>query len=100
MLVTTIYSEEEKALELNDDIQGLARDACEECVHILGEPEKSQARPAIKILCAFMATTRKYPRTIMRCLSSCVCFLMTSICFPIRVVPGCPASSETLYEPR
>lgn len=58
VLVETIYSHEENAMESNDDIQGLARDACDECLNILLEPEKSQAKPAIKILCAFMSTTR------------------------------------------
>jgi DNA repair/transcription protein MET18/MMS19 len=58
ILVKTIYADEEAAVESNDDIQGLARDACEECIQILKEPEKSQAKPAIKILCTFMSTTR------------------------------------------
>lgn len=58
VLVKTIYLDEEAAVEQNEDVQGLARDACEECINILKEPEKSQARPATKILCAFMSTTR------------------------------------------
>jgi DNA repair/transcription protein MET18/MMS19 len=41
-----------------EDIQGLAREACEECIQILREPEKSQAKPAIKVLCAFISATR------------------------------------------
>jgi len=57
-LVKTIYADEEAAVESNDDIQGLAREACEECIQILKEPEKSQAKPAIKILCTFISTTR------------------------------------------
>ncbi|KAG6813856.1 hypothetical protein H0H92_006263 [Tricholoma furcatifolium] len=56
-LVETIYKQEEDAIESDDDVQGLARDVCEECIHILREPEKNQAKPAIKVLCAFMATT-------------------------------------------
>ena len=59
MLVQTIYADQETAMESTEDIEGLAREACEECIQILREPEKSQARPAIKILCAFMATTRQ-----------------------------------------
>lgn len=58
ILVKTIYADEEAAVESNDDIQGLARDACGECIQILKEPEKSQAKPAIKILCTFVTTTR------------------------------------------
>ncbi|KAG5647524.1 hypothetical protein DXG03_009461 [Asterophora parasitica] len=56
-LVETIYAQEEDAIESDDHVQGLARDVCEECIHILREPEKNQARPAIKVLCAFLATT-------------------------------------------
>jgi len=58
-LVKTIYAEEEAAVESDEDIQGLARDACEECINILKEPEKSQAKPATKVLCAFISTTRR-----------------------------------------
>ncbi|KAG6833236.1 hypothetical protein H0H87_009857 [Tephrocybe sp. NHM501043] len=61
-LVETIYTQEEDAIESDDDVQGLARDVCEECVHILREPEKNQAKPAIKVLCAFMATTPSVSR--------------------------------------
>ncbi len=60
VLVKTIYLDEEAAVEQNEDVQGLARDACEECINVLKEPEKSQARPATKILCAFMSTTRSF----------------------------------------
>lgn len=60
VLVKTIYMDEEASLESNEDIQGLARDACEECIQILKEPEKSQAKPAIKILSSFLTTTRNY----------------------------------------
>lgn len=57
-LVKTIYETDEWKSE-DKDIQGLARDVCEECIDILKEPEKSQAKPAAKILCAFMSTTRE-----------------------------------------
>ena len=60
ILVKTIYGTDESSVD-DADIQGLARDACEECIGILKEPEKSQARPAARILCAFMSTTRKHP---------------------------------------
>ncbi|ESK97793.1 dna repair transcription protein [Moniliophthora roreri MCA 2997] len=55
-LVKTIYADNQ-AINGDESIEGLARDACEECLHILHEPEKSQAKPAIKILCAFLSTT-------------------------------------------
>jgi DNA repair/transcription protein MET18/MMS19 len=55
VLIQTIYADEVADAEL----EGLAKDACEECIQILKEPEKSQAKPAIKVLCAFMSTTRQ-----------------------------------------
>ncbi|PPQ72316.1 hypothetical protein CVT26_007273, partial [Gymnopilus dilepis] len=62
ILVRTIYADEEAAVEVNEDIQGLARNVCEECLQILKEPEKSQARPATKVLGAFMLTTPSVAR--------------------------------------
>lgn len=60
VLIQTIYSAAKE--EQNDDaaIEGLAKDASDECMEILGEPEKSQAKHAIKVLCAFMSTTRTF----------------------------------------
>ncbi|KAJ7509674.1 ARM repeat-containing protein [Mycena galericulata] len=57
-LVMTIHAGDAQ----DEDVQGLARDACEECIGILREPEKSQAKAAIKVLCAFMATTPSVAR--------------------------------------
>ncbi|KAK0501497.1 ARM repeat-containing protein [Armillaria luteobubalina] len=62
-LVKTIYSADPTTEgDAEADIAGLAQDACEECIKILREPEKSQARPAIKVLCAFMSTTPSVAR--------------------------------------
>lgn len=58
ILVKTIYETDEQTGD-DEDIQGLARDVCDECISILKEPEKSQAKPAAKILCTFMSTTRE-----------------------------------------
>jgi DNA repair/transcription protein MET18/MMS19 len=55
VLIKTIYVDE----VTDADLGGLAKDACAECIQILKEPEKSQAKPAIKVLCAFMSTTRQ-----------------------------------------
>lgn len=55
VLIQTIYADSPDSE--SSHVEGLAQEACEECVKILREPEKTQARPAIKILCAFMATT-------------------------------------------
>ncbi|KAJ6592258.1 ARM repeat-containing protein [Mycena vulgaris] len=59
-LVVTIHAADDT--DATGEVQGLARDACEECVGILREPEKSQAKPAIKVLCAFMTTTPSVAR--------------------------------------
>ncbi|KAI9444495.1 ARM repeat-containing protein [Lactarius indigo] len=58
VVIKTIYAGEITDAEIN----GLAKDACEECIQILKEPEKSQAKPAIKVLCAFMSTTPSVSR--------------------------------------
>jgi len=55
VLIKTIYTDE----VTDANLDGLAKETCEECIQILKEPEKSQAKPAIKVLCAFMSTTRK-----------------------------------------
>ncbi|KXN92954.1 hypothetical protein AN958_08928, partial [Leucoagaricus sp. SymC.cos] len=56
ILVKTIHATDGPTAD-DKDIQGFAREVCEECIGILKEPEKSQAKPAAKILCAFMSTT-------------------------------------------
>ncbi|KAI0940934.1 hypothetical protein AcV7_003173 [Taiwanofungus camphoratus] len=63
VLIQTLYSRNETEHKSDEeDIQGLAKEACEECIQILREPEKSQAKPANKVLCAFMATTPSVAR--------------------------------------
>ncbi|KIY65117.1 ARM repeat-containing protein [Cylindrobasidium torrendii FP15055 ss-10] len=61
-LVKTIYAPGQEDQKEDDEIEGLAQDVCQECTKILREPEKSQARPAIKVLCAFMSTTPSVAR--------------------------------------
>lgn len=60
VLIQTIYSANSSEGGDVAEIEGLAKDACEECLQILREPEKSQAKHAIKVLCAFMSTTRAH----------------------------------------
>ncbi|EPQ56802.1 hypothetical protein GLOTRDRAFT_128555 [Gloeophyllum trabeum ATCC 11539] len=45
------------ALRKTADTPGLVKDVCHECLDLLKEPEKSQAKPAVKTLCAFLSTT-------------------------------------------
>ena len=56
-LVKTIYQGQDVQV---DDIKGFARTITQECVDILKQPEKSQARHAVKTLCALLSTTRKW----------------------------------------
>ncbi|OCH91496.1 ARM repeat-containing protein [Obba rivulosa] len=63
ILIQTIYAVDDRESQSDEeDVQGLAKEACEECIQILHEPEKSQAKPAIKVLCAFMSTTPSVAR--------------------------------------
>jgi len=90
ILVKTIYGTDE--LNVNDtDVQGLAREACEECIGVLKEPEKSQARPAAKILCAFMSTTREY---LLSPVILAQPFL--SICRQVHHFASCTARSQII----
>ncbi|KAF8661259.1 hypothetical protein AX16_001362 [Volvariella volvacea WC 439] len=54
-LINTLYAGQSTGTDV--EVTGLARDVCEECIEILREPEKSQAKPAIKIISAFISTT-------------------------------------------
>ncbi|EGN92276.1 hypothetical protein SERLA73DRAFT_99542 [Serpula lacrymans var. lacrymans S7.3] len=57
----------------SESIQGLAKQICEECLRILREPEKSQAKPAIKVICSFIVTTPTVSRyTVSRTLTHLV----------------------------
>ncbi|KAJ7576919.1 ARM repeat-containing protein, partial [Mycena floridula] len=56
VLVDTIYLHGQDPVNDDQAFEGLVQDVCVECIGILREPEKSQAKPAVKVLCAFMAT--------------------------------------------
>ena len=57
VLVKTIYEGQDVQV---DDVKGFARDIMQECSDILKQPEKSQARHAIKTVCALLSTTREW----------------------------------------
>ncbi|KAJ7097264.1 ARM repeat-containing protein [Mycena belliarum] len=80
-LVLTIHGADD-APGTEGELQGLARDACTECVGVLREPEKSQARPAVKVLCAFMTTT---PSVARYTLASAVPHLLRLLADPDEV---------------
>ncbi|TDL24084.1 ARM repeat-containing protein [Rickenella mellea] len=56
VLINTIYSSEVADTGESYDVEGLAKEICEECLEVLREPEKSQAKPAIKVLGALAGT--------------------------------------------
>jgi DNA repair/transcription protein MET18/MMS19 len=98
VLVKTIYSEEEAAVESDEDIQGLARDACEECINILKEPEKSQAKPATKILCGFISTTRRPSFKLFLFQLKIFFFFFLSLGFALYHITSYTSSNSTFFE--
>lgn len=56
-LIRTLYEGTADSNPNQDDIQGLGRDICKECMDLMGEPEKSQAIPASKVAAALVGTT-------------------------------------------
>lgn len=55
-LVETLYGSQDVQV---DDIEGFAKEITQECLDVLKQPEKSQARHAIKTICALITTTRR-----------------------------------------
>jgi len=55
-MVKTIHVDHD--VQIND-FKGFAKGVTQECLDILKQPEKSQARHAIKTICALFPTTRK-----------------------------------------
>ena len=56
VLVKTIYGDQDVQI---DGVKGFAKGITQECLDILKQPEKSQARHAIKTICALLSTTRE-----------------------------------------
>ncbi|KAG2747281.1 hypothetical protein P692DRAFT_20736558 [Suillus brevipes Sb2] len=56
VLVRTLYADISQDAVTEDSITGLARDMCSECMQALKEPEKAQARAAMKVVCAIART--------------------------------------------
>jgi DNA repair/transcription protein MET18/MMS19 len=57
VLVKTILTNCDKLEDDRGEMTVLVDVACNDCVHALREPEKSQAKLAIKVICAFSSTT-------------------------------------------
>ena len=56
VLVKTIYGDQDVQI---DGVKGFAKGITQECLDILKQPEKSQARHAIKTICTLLSTTRE-----------------------------------------
>ena len=56
VMVKTIHVDHDVQI---DDFEGFAKGVTQECLDILKQPEKSQARHAIKTICALLPTTRE-----------------------------------------
>ncbi|KAG1764825.1 ARM repeat-containing protein [Suillus occidentalis] len=56
VLVRTLYADKPQDAVTEDSITGLARDMCSECMQVLKEPEKAQARAAMKVVCVIART--------------------------------------------
>ena len=62
VLVKTIYEGQDIQI---DGIGGFAKSVAQECLDILKQPEKSQARHAIKTICTLLSTTRKWDTLVL-----------------------------------
>lgn len=60
VMVKVIYEGQDVQI---DDVKGFARTTTQECLDILKQPEKSQARHAIKTVGVLLSTTRKWQTT-------------------------------------
>lgn len=56
VLVRTTYEGQDVQV---DDVKGFAGTITQECLDILKQPEKSQARHAVKTVCTLLSTTGK-----------------------------------------
>lgn len=58
-LIKTLYSDADQPDEEAEGMRGLIIDICDECADILREPDRSQSKAALKIVCSLIQTTRK-----------------------------------------
>jgi DNA repair/transcription protein MET18/MMS19 len=56
--VDTVHSEHDDKPDGNDEVEGIVHAVCQDCIQALREPEKNQARSAVKILCVFASSKR------------------------------------------
>lgn len=57
-LVKVIQSSTSDETAMQQDVDAFVKEVCAECLKLLGEPEKSQAIPATKVVNALLSTTR------------------------------------------
>lgn len=58
-LIQVIYASVDD-VSSDDPPEGLGKHIVEECLDVLKEPEKSKAKPAVKVLAALVKTTRQF----------------------------------------
>ncbi|KAL0953388.1 hypothetical protein HGRIS_004627 [Hohenbuehelia grisea] len=56
VLVKTLVSDEDSDFTKSGNIDSLCKEICEECIEKLREPEKSLAKPSMRVLSAFITT--------------------------------------------
>ena len=64
VLINTIYNASAEDLRESEEIEGLAKEICEECLDVLREPEKSQAKPAVKVIGTLAGSARTHSNII------------------------------------
>ena len=62
VMVKTIYEGQDVQI---DNVEGFARTITQEALDVLKQPEKSQARHAIKTICALLSTTRRWHTPVL-----------------------------------
>lgn len=80
---------------LNDVPEGLGKDVVEECLEVLKEPEKSKAKPAIKVLAALVKTTRQFTHS-SQSVKKTMTKLFPSLHHPLYCITNSPTSDPTL----
>ncbi|THH09922.1 hypothetical protein EW145_g1685 [Phellinidium pouzarii] len=83
ILIQTIYGASTDAQGVPEQLEGLVMDICDECLELIGEPEKNQAVPASKVIAALIGTT---PSITLFSLSQAITQLMKLFRDPDEVI--------------
>lgn len=94
-LIQEIYASVGDA-NTGDAPEGLGKHIVEECLEVLKEPEKSKAKPAIKVLAALVKTTRQFKPGSRNLSIYTICIHFTSLYHPLHYFTNYPTSHPTL----